>query len=127
ELETFKKVVATVVPPLSSLVPWSNERLDAILFGALARDPEHRYQSAEEFGIALEEEARYDNLIATPAEVGACVREHFGAALEERRAEVRRRSGPVSTGGPRGSTPSTPGGARMSAPGSDPASMLARS
>lgn len=99
ELETFKKVVATAVPPLSSVVPWSNERLDAILFGALARDPEHRYQSAEELGIALEEEARYDNLIATPAEVGACVREHFGVALEERRAEVRRRSGPVSTGG----------------------------
>src|SRR6185437_3411093 len=124
ELETFKKVVATVVPPLSSLVPWSTERLDAILFGALARDPEQRYQSAEDFAIALEEEARYDNLIATPAEVGACVREHFGPVLEERRAEVRRRSGPVSM---RGSSPSAPGGPRTSAPGSDPASVLARS
>src|SRR5262249_10202872 len=91
ELDTFKRVIATVVPPLSSVAPWANERLDAILFAALAREPEHRFQSAEDFGVALEREARYDDLIATPAEVGACVRELFGDALAERRAEVRRR------------------------------------
>ncbi len=92
ELETFKKVVATQVPPLSSVASWANPRLDAILGTALARSPENRFRSAESFGAALETAARRDDLIATAAEVGACVRALFADALAERRAEVRRRA-----------------------------------
>jgi eukaryotic-like serine/threonine-protein kinase len=114
ELETFKKVVACVVPPLSSVVPWASPRLDAILFAALARAPERRFQTADEFAMALEAQARQDDLIATPAEVGACVRELFGDALAERRAEVRRRSAPIVIERPPPSGSALKGGDRRS-------------
>jgi eukaryotic-like serine/threonine-protein kinase len=95
ELETFKRVIATVVPPISSVAPWVNSRFDDLLASALARAPDQRFQTAQAFGTALETAARRVDMIASASEVGAYLRDLCGAALAERRAEVRGRTAPI--------------------------------
>jgi serine/threonine-protein kinase len=94
EVDTLKRIVAAKVPPLSSEAPWVGKRLDAVLAAALARVPDERFASAQAFGTALETAARRDDLIATPTEVGAYVRELCAPALDKRRALVRERTAP---------------------------------
>jgi serine/threonine-protein kinase len=95
EVDTLKRIVATKVPPLSSVAPWVGVRLDDVLACALARSPDDRFGNAQAFAVALETAARKDDLIASAAEVGACVRELCGAALDKRRAQIRERTAPI--------------------------------
>jgi serine/threonine-protein kinase len=95
ELETFKKVIATDVPPISSVAPWVNTRFDDLLASALARSPDDRFQTAQAFGTALETAARRYDMIASASEVGAYVQDLCGPALTERRAYVRGRTTPT--------------------------------
>jgi eukaryotic-like serine/threonine-protein kinase len=95
ELETFKKVIATEVPAISSVAPWVNTRFDDLLATVLARSPDDRFQTAQAFGTALETAARRYDMIASASEVGAYVRDLCGAALADRRAEIRARAAPI--------------------------------
>jgi serine/threonine-protein kinase len=97
ELDTLKRIVAGKVPPLSSVAPWVGDHLDSVLAAALALSPDERFSSAHALGTALETAARKGDLLATPAEVGAYVRDLVGATLEERRRIVRERMAPVRT------------------------------
>lgn len=55
DFATVKQVQQAVVPPISEINPRAPRALDAILARALARDPNERYQSARELGVALNE------------------------------------------------------------------------
>ena len=95
EVDTLRRVVAANAPRLSTVAPWVGTQLDPVLASALARLPEERFSTALAFGTALETAARKDDLIATPAEVGAYVRELVGASLDKRRDQVRERTAPI--------------------------------
>lgn len=91
ELDTITRIVAMEAPPPSSVAPWLGGRIDGVFERALAKNPEHRFQTAAAFGEALETAARKDDLIAKPSEVGAHVAAVGGATLEKRRSLVQAR------------------------------------
>ena len=69
---TLTKILNEEVPAPSEL--WTDlERYDAVVIKALARDPDDRFQSADEFAAALEQTIGREAL-ATPRDVGATVR-----------------------------------------------------
>jgi eukaryotic-like serine/threonine-protein kinase len=85
---TLNKICLEPIPLLSSvdagLVPF-----DALLMKALARDPNERFQSAEEFAEAIEETASTLGGIAKAREVAQLVREYAAEKLS-RDAELIR-------------------------------------
>lgn len=60
--------------------------LDAIVLRGLARDPAARFESAEAFAIALEQQCE----VATQSDVSAWVRVLMGKSLDNRALELRR-------------------------------------
>jgi eukaryotic-like serine/threonine-protein kinase len=56
ELETLRAIVEEPIPPPSMVVPIS-ARLERIVMRALEKDPEARFQSAQEMALALERHA----------------------------------------------------------------------
>ncbi len=91
ELDTITRIVAMEAPPPSSVAPWLGGRIDGVFERALAKNPEHRFQTAAAFGEALETAARKDDLIAKASEVGAHVAAVGGPTLEKRRSLVQAR------------------------------------
>ncbi len=89
DIETLQMVYVADVSPPSVVAPWVTPKLDAVVLKALARVPEDRYATANDFAEALEAVARAESLLATPAEVTATVRELVGPILASRRALVR--------------------------------------
>lgn len=74
DYQTVKLVAAANVPPLSSIVPEADARLDAIMAKALARDVRDRYQSAREFGDALASYLFSKQLKVTSYDIAAIVK-----------------------------------------------------
>ncbi len=64
--------------------------LDWICMKALARDPEVRFQTAEDMIIRLRKLAAREELLATPSEVAAWVEEALGPQIEATRRSARR-------------------------------------
>ena len=77
---TLNKICLEPVPLLSS-VDVGLTPFDALLMKALARDPNDRFQSAEEFAEAIEETATTLGGIAKAREVAALVREYAAEKL----------------------------------------------
>lgn len=53
--QAMSRVISGEIPPPSSYRPTIPRALDAIVMKAMAREPEQRFQSAEELAVALEE------------------------------------------------------------------------
>ena len=85
---TLAKILNDPIPLPSSLWP-DLEPFDALLEKALHRDPDQRFQSADEFMEAAEEVARLNGGIASTRAVGALATELIGAKLDEERARVQ--------------------------------------
>ena len=78
---TLAKILNEKIPLPSEL--WADlERYDQIVEKALSKDPEQRFQSAEEFGAALEQIVGRQG-IATPKDVGLVVRNLCAEKLEQ--------------------------------------------
>jgi eukaryotic-like serine/threonine-protein kinase len=98
---TLRRVLHDVAPALSSVRAGLPPELDAVLAQALAKDPEHRFASAEAFGMALEGVARHGGVAVGAPEVARTVQRLAGGRLEARRATVRAALGnDGATGGP---------------------------
>lgn len=67
--------------------------LDWIVLKALTKDPNSRFQSAEEFGRQLRRVAEREGLIASRSELGAWVREVLAPSLRARRVAAQRGAG----------------------------------
>ncbi|MFO0676959.1 MAG: protein kinase [Polyangiaceae bacterium] len=89
DLESLELVRRGRIPRPSEFAPTVGPEVDAVVLRALGRDPATRFQSAREFGEALEAAGRREDLIATIAEVRAFVALRTSSALQKRRAEVR--------------------------------------
>ncbi|MEZ4248362.1 MAG: protein kinase [Polyangiales bacterium] len=85
---TLTKILQDPIPNVSDLVP-DLAPFDEVLSRALARDPEARFQSAEEFAEALERVARDNGGIASVRGVGAEVRKWLAEKLETQRGRIK--------------------------------------
>ena len=85
---TLNKILQEPIPSVSEFYP-ELAPFDELLTKALDRDPEARFQSADEFAEALEAVAMSGPGIATPRQVGGEVRDRLGEKLDEQRARVR--------------------------------------
>ncbi|AKF08591.1 serine/threonine-protein kinase [Sandaracinus amylolyticus] len=109
-----------IVPP-STYVPEA-AAFDAICACALERDPEARYQTAEEFVQAIEDAAPACGGVASPRAVGRLVRELLGPKIDAQNTRIRAatdtlgraemRGGLLPLPGPGGSQPSQPSSSR---------------
>lgn len=85
---TLNKILQEDVPLVSSLYP-DLECFDAVLSIALEREPEDRFQSADEFANALEAAAHNGPGLATPRAVGAIMREVLSDKIDAQKKRVR--------------------------------------
>ena len=88
EADTLRRVMAAEAPPLSKVVPKVGTALDALLEKALAKSPDRRFPTVRAFLDALQAAARKNDLMAISSEVGSCVRDRIGPALEDRKSVV---------------------------------------
>jgi serine/threonine-protein kinase len=86
---TMRRILSETPDRPASLVAKYPEELERIVLKALARDPVDRFQTAADFGLALEAFARASESIATTREVGAYVSDLLGARGATRRNALR--------------------------------------
>jgi len=80
EVVIFGKVLEGSVEPPSSVVSSLPRALDDVCLKGLQKDPDHRFQSAQEMAIALERAVG----LAIPREIGRWVEQTAGASLKKR-------------------------------------------
>ncbi|MBM4363955.1 MAG: serine/threonine protein kinase, partial [Deltaproteobacteria bacterium] len=72
QAETFNQLLFEIalskLVPARQLVPELDEAFDSIIAKATARDPAHRFQSCEEFTVALEDWERTGRAVSVPPE-----------------------------------------------------------
>jgi len=85
---TLTKILQEPIPSVSELVP-ELAPFDALLKRALTREPDERFQSAEEFADALEKLAREHGGVASVRSVGAEVRKWLSDKLDAQRDRIR--------------------------------------
>jgi hypothetical protein len=85
--ETLRRVVSTS-PARLGTVREELAPLEEVVASALARQPDDRPESVEDFARVLEECARKMNRVATHAEVGALVERVAGTRIAERRRSI---------------------------------------
>ena len=85
---TLNKILQEEIPLVSSLYP-ELECFDAVLSIALEREPDDRFQSADEFANALEAAAHNGPGIATPRAVGSIMREVLSEKIDAQKKRVR--------------------------------------
>jgi serine/threonine protein kinase len=81
---TLENVLTRPIPP-ASRHGRSPETLDAVCFKALQRQPDKRYQSAEEMLVHLRKVAAAEDLLGSPSEVKQWVKEAMGHDLDVQR------------------------------------------
>ncbi len=95
EVETLEAVLSGDIPRPSDRVPGFPEKLEAIILRALERDPDLRYQSAQEMQLDLE---RSMPSLPGSAELGRYLHELFEPIIEEKQRVLAflRRSGALT-------------------------------
>jgi eukaryotic-like serine/threonine-protein kinase len=107
DLDTLKAVVSGEIRRPSSICPEIDEDLEAIIFKALARDREQRYQTAQEMQMALEDYLLTKGLKSNSVLVSRFMEELFADKLEARtkaleQAKAKNLEGAVLSAGDEG-------------------------
>lgn len=89
EMATMMMVVTTTPERASEVAPRVPAELDAVLAGALEKDPARRYATAAELGAALEAAARAAGIEPTRQAVIDAVRDLYGDVLDARKQVLR--------------------------------------
>ena len=85
---TLYKILEDEIPPPSTIEP-ALAPFDPVVAKALTREPEGRYQTAEEFAEALEKAAGEAGGVAAPRTVAEMVTEYAGTKIEGEAKRVR--------------------------------------
>ena len=85
DAETVAKVLRSEIVPPSHLIPGYPMRLESILLKALARDPNARYQTAEELQEALETFIFESDTPVLPNTLAKLMRQVFADRIEQKR------------------------------------------
>lgn len=88
DADTLQNVLGHTPGKVGALVPEAAP-IDAVLEGALAKDPSQRFASAAAMSAALESAARSAGIVGSPRDVSAVVLELFGNELSQRRESIR--------------------------------------
>ncbi len=86
--ETIAQVCSKPIVPPSEVGAQSSPELDAVIMRALSRNPDDRFESAEEMMTALGRAAAKQQGLATPKEIAAWVRDAAGTELTQRRLAI---------------------------------------
>ncbi|HJL20551.1 MAG TPA: protein kinase [Sandaracinaceae bacterium LLY-WYZ-13_1] len=86
--DVLNKILNPMVPPPSTFDP-SLEPFDAVTAKALAKEPDDRFQDAEDFLEAIEEAAAQIGGVATPRAVGKEVKRWLGDKIARERQQIR--------------------------------------
>ncbi|HOX44615.1 MAG TPA: serine/threonine-protein kinase [Myxococcota bacterium] len=89
EAVTLDRVKRADVPTPSKVNPALSPRLDAIMFKALARRPEDRFQTADEMRQAVLKHLFELNTVANASTLSGYLKDLFAAELAERRKQPR--------------------------------------
>jgi len=89
-IHTLQKVIKAYVPPLKNLNPEVDEDLEAIIRKALARDPNDRYQTAEELQIAIFEYVVKTKQPFTNMQLSMWMKETFAEEFKEANERLSR-------------------------------------
>jgi eukaryotic-like serine/threonine-protein kinase len=81
-LETMYKLLETDCVPPSTIVEGYPQDLEAIVLRALAKDPENRYQTADDVRMALEGFLARNGRLVTDRDISALVRSVLARSLE---------------------------------------------
>jgi eukaryotic-like serine/threonine-protein kinase len=84
EVVIFGKVLESAVEPPSTIVPSLPRSLDDVCLKGLARDPDRRFQTAQDMAIALERAVG----VAIPREVGRWVEQNAASSLRKRAEKI---------------------------------------
>lgn len=88
-LATLYSLLEQPLVPPSAIDPTYPEALEAVVLKALQRDPADRYQTAEEFGYALEAWMTTSRAIVTESQVAGLLRETLGDRIKKRTAALQ--------------------------------------
>ncbi|MCA9619839.1 MAG: serine/threonine protein kinase, partial [Myxococcales bacterium] len=88
EIETLHRLLTYDPPRLDELIPSIPPALADVAARALAREPEGRFASAEEMALAIQQ-AVGEAAIASQEQVERFMKKRYGAAANERRAQLR--------------------------------------
>jgi serine/threonine-protein kinase len=86
--ELLNKLLHEPIPLPSQHAP-ASKPFDEVCAKALARKPADRFQSAEEFALAIETAAAGAGGVASPRAVGKLVKELLGAKVEQMKTRIR--------------------------------------
>ncbi|HUU04019.1 MAG TPA: serine/threonine-protein kinase [Myxococcota bacterium] len=81
--EIFKDIIEGSAPPPNRWNPEIPEQLDAVILKALIKNPDARFQTAEQFASTLDEAARVTGQESTPEDLAAFMRDLFGERIEK--------------------------------------------
>jgi serine/threonine-protein kinase len=97
-LATLYSLLEQPLVPPSAIDPNYPPDLEAIVLKSLARDPADRFQTAEEFGYALEAWMTSSRAIVTESQVAALLRETLGDRIKKRTLELQEMVRKVDSG-----------------------------
>lgn len=87
--QTISRILEGAFSPPSSVLADYPPELDAIVRKALAKDPEQRFQTADEMRVALEAFLADGTRAVTREDVAAFLHDYCGEGIEQRRLEIR--------------------------------------
>jgi serine/threonine-protein kinase len=87
--ETLERVLGAEIPNPSALRAGYPAMLELIVKKALNRNPEHRFQNAEDFQHALDALLRSERIVVARGGIGSLVRRVLGSELSVRRERIR--------------------------------------
>ncbi len=89
QVQVLHRIVSDPMPHITSVCPNIDPRLAAIVTRSLEKDPDQRFQTAEEMREALEEFIRGSGSVVRDAQIGAALCQLFAAKREQERRHVQ--------------------------------------
>jgi serine/threonine-protein kinase len=89
DIETLKLVISSRVPPPTTLDPKYPPELERIVMRALQRDPQARYQTAQELEGDLRAYLKAKRIVVAQSGIAGLLKRVVGQRIEQRRRAVR--------------------------------------
>lgn len=87
-VEVLRAIAHKPIPPPAAVEPTIPPPLNHVVARALARNPEERFQSSRELGVALEQAVSAIGSALSTVAIAACIDRFFAAELEAQRSVV---------------------------------------